>query len=1136
MSSNTPFRIPIAPSAPRPSAGRIGPMKKRLAVLSVCLLTAAGAWAGALSDKAIELRNRGFAELENEQPAPAEETFAELVRLVPDDPMPHANLAIALLRQQKFEPARAAIDKALELAPDRPELVAIQAEVAQWSGNPDEALELMRRAAAAAADNPRLQYALYRQAGILQSAEDLDLALGRLARLRPENLVVIMARGQRAIAAADRAGASAAFLRVRELIWQAPDAAQQLLEQIIGALEAGDVAAARVPALRLENVLKITPMFRGSQLELDVGIQGDPIFGFASQAGAESFGEPLLVSFQGGDISTEPAHPGLATGDFNGDGRTDYAWLERGETTSLRVSLVDGKAGRQPAPGLERLLAADLDNDGRLDLIGWSRDRFELFRGRADGGFVAASADFGIAGRETGAGGVAVLDYDIEGDLDLALAGGTTGGVELYRNALAGPLEAVGGRSLPPVEWAEVQDMTTADLDRDGELDLLVAHAGGLAWLDNLRQGRFVARRGGFEESPARAVVAADLDNDGLPEVIAAGDGLAIWGNRGDGRFAAWRGTETWKSVSPLSSVVAFDADNDGRLDLAIGGAEDLKVYRQRAIGGFDPVMMINVAPRGTALAAVDLDGDGDLDLLATGDEGLKAVTNAGGNENNWLAVRLRGLDKGNSKNNALGYGSVVEVRSGGAYQFREAYGDVLHFGLGKQPRPDLLRVVWTNGVPQNRLQPESNQRVVEEQLLKGSCPFLYAWDGERFAFVTDLLWGAPAGLPFAPGVWAPSDPHEIVLVEGAAPVDGVYKLRVTEELWEAAFFDIANLWVVDHPADVAVASSLKIVPGQVVPKQVMASRGQRPVARAWDAAGRDVTRRVRTRDEVYADGWERSRYQGVAAEPWRFTFDLGAAPATAVRLLLDGWIFPSDASLNLAIAQRKDMPPMMTRLEVETADGWQRLMDPMGFPAGKTKTMVVDTPPLPRGSSRLRIVSNQWLSWDRIAWTLEPADDEARVIAKLKPRLADLRFRGFSQVVRQAPNAPHEFDYADVREAAPWLGLPGNYTRYGDTLELLDSQDDRLVILAPGDEIELEYDAAELPPPPAGWRRSVFLESFGWDKDFDRNTWEGHRLEPLPFAAMTGYPFAEGETYPDTPFHDRYREEWLTRELGGER
>ncbi len=81
--------------------------------------------------------------------------------------------------------------------------------------------------------------------------------------------------------------------------------------------------------------------------------------------------------------------------------------------------------------------------------------------------------------------------------------------------------------------------------------------------------------------------------------------------------------------------------------------------------------------------------------------------------------------------------------------------------------------------------------------------------------------------------------------MDGLEPRDGRYELRITEELWEAAFFDYARLWVVDHPAEVEVASSLKILPGRSLPETVFASRGLRPVARAVDARGRDVTERV---------------------------------------------------------------------------------------------------------------------------------------------------------------------------------------------------------------------------------------------------------------------------------------------------
>jgi hypothetical protein len=246
--------------------------------------------------------------------------------------------------------------------------------------------------------------------------------------------------------------------------------------------------------------------------------------------------------------------------------------------------------------------------------------------------------------------------------------------------------------------------------------------------------------------------------------------------------------------------------------------------------------------------------------------------------------------------------------------------------------------------------------------------------------------------------------------------------------------------------------------------------------------------------------------------------------------LHLDGWIFPADASLNLALDQRDDLRSQAPRLEMLTAGGWSPLVEAMGHPAGKTKTMVVDTPRLPNGVRRLRIVSNQWLSWDRIAWTDEPADDSARVLARLEPETADLRFRGFSKMVRKAANAPHSFEYDNATTESPWLTFPGGYTRYGDVRELLVESDSRSVVLGPGDEMALVFDGSSLPAPAPGMRRSFFLESHGWDKDADRNTFAAAQVEPLPFRGMSGYPYGPGEAFPDTPLHREYLETYQTR------
>ncbi|HEV8241525.1 MAG TPA: FG-GAP-like repeat-containing protein [Thermoanaerobaculia bacterium] len=1100
-----------------------------------------------MTPAALMLRDRGLAQLENEQPGPAEATFRELAKAAVNDPLPHADLALALLRQQKGGEAQAASARALALAPGRADLLALQGDVLQWSGKAEAALPIYRTALAKAPRDVELAWALYRLAGSQEgdaAAAGAREALARLVELRPDNAVVQLQAGQRAIARGDRTAATAAFLRVGELLWQVSPQARTAFDAVVAALKEGDVAKARVPALRLENVLKPTPLYQQGLTELTTNVQGRPVVRFRDEPPPTSFGAPAPLSWVVHSIAprrTPEVPAAIAIADFDGDERPDFATVENAElvlrfgaqrSSSAWKATVIGPA----SPRTERLLAVDLDNDGAWDLVGAGGDGLAAWRGNGKGGFTTATSSFGLD--KVPGTAVAALDYDSEGDLDLAAAG--EHGVELLRNALSGPLVAVGKQALRGAP-AGADDVVASDLDRDGDLDLLFAGKGGLIVLDNRRQGTFAAiKPAGLDKTgAANLVTTADFDNDGrLDVVLAGGAKLRLFLNRG-GRFEA--GPQLDVAGAIALGLVAADVDNDGRLDLVAASSSGVHVFLQQP-GAVRFVELSPPSPRPTgALGVADLDGDGDLDIVALGVTGAKEggycwIENRGGNKNHWLAVRLRGVDQGNGKNNLFGLGAMVEVRDGAAYQLREVHSDgqagVTHIGLGSRRKAPLLRVVWTNGVPQDRLDVAGDQRIVEEQVLKGSCPFLYAWNGSEVAFVTDLLWNAPIGLPLAPGVYAGADPSELVKVEGAAPREGVYDLRLTEELWEAAYFDHVRLWVVDAPDGVEVASNLRVVPGESQPEKVLGSRAVRPVAAARDGRGEDATAAVRARDEVYADGYEKSVYQGVAAKPWSFTFDLGEAPAAPVRLLLDGWIFPADASLNLAVAQRSDLAPTPPRLEVETAAGWQPLMPAMGFPAGKTKTMVVDTPRLPAGAHRLRIVSGQWLHWDRIAWTTTPADDEPQVVAQLLPMTAELHRRGFSHLARRAPNAPHAYDYARVSQDSPWLPFPGRYTRYGDVRELLAAPDDRLAILAAGDEVALTFDARALPPPRPGFRRTVFLESHGWDKDADRNTGDGAQMEPLPFRAMRAYPYAPGERYPDDAFHREYVERWLTRDV----
>ncbi len=1114
------------------------------------------------SAESLALRNEGLALLENEKPAEAEPLYQQLTELMPEEPLGFANLAIAQLRQQKSEEAAVSIAKALELAPNRPDLLAIKADLLAWQGQNPEALELYRQAAEGG-DDPELIYALYRHAGLMEDDTSKAAAAGaleRLAELRPENLVVLLRHGVTAIENGNREDATAAFLRLRELLWQAPPIAERAMQMLEGALEGPDLEAARVPALRVENVIKSTAMFKSGLVELYNGIQGIPVDHFVGESVGD-FGPSQDVGFTAALLDERPlAGQCLAAEDFDGDGTEEIARvLEEGALEIAKTTTDPPLVTRSGGP-CSRLLAVDLDNDAQVDLVATSEGATAVWNhepapetanedAEASTPFVEAATDFGIG---AGVSALDAIDWDIEGDLDVIAALG--GGLEVYRNALEGSLEALGRQSLPELTETRVHDLHAVDLDRDGDHDLVAASDGGLLMLENLRQGQFVDRSEKLTEALAtsgvtpRALEAVDLDNDGYPEIVLAGDGLAIL--RRDSDDTSSSGTLADYSARPVeveiggaaSDVASFDADHDGRSDLAIATESGVSILQQ-SVGDDSQVSWRSVQVSGdskggiTAIDTLDADDDGDLDIVAAGPGGLVLYTNDSSHGYGALRVTLRGLRTGNDKNNALGRGSSVEVKIGEAYQYQQARRTITRFGLGQNRRADVLRIVWNNGVPQNRLRPETNQSVVEEQILKGSCPFLYTWNGEETVFVTDLLWGAPIGMPVAPGAWAPSDPHELVRVDGAEPRQlepGVlaYDMRITEELWETAYFDLTRLWVVDHPADTEAASSLRVVPTAPtgpVPDEVLLTSDVRPVIAAWDGGGNDVTDVVETRDGVFADGYGIGNYQGIAPEPWSFTFDLGSAPGTSVRLLLDGWIFPADASLNLASAQRTDLDFTFTRLEALVDGTWKTMLDPMGFPAGKTKTLVVETPPLPAGVSRLRIVTSRWLHWDRIAWSATRRDAEAQIVARLEPQSAELGYRGFSKLVRSAPNAPHSFDYARLDTASPWLPVSGSFTRYGTVTPLLSAIDDRQVIIGPGDELQLLFPTTELPPVAPGMKRTLFLESFGWDKDADRNTYAANLNTPLPYAAMTEYPYPSRELSEE---ERRYRKEWLTREV----
>src|SRR4029077_19368270 len=208
------------------------------------------------------------------------------------------------------------------------------------------------------------------------------------------------------------------------------------------------------------------------------------------------------------------------------------------------------------------------------------------------------------------------------------------------------------------------------------------------------------------------------------------------------------------------------------RLDLVAGGA----AYRGTRRG---PVLFGEPAPLGlpaAVLAAADFEGDGRTDLAAVGEDGiLRRLRNEGPEvpgaaPGHVLALGLLGV-----KNLKLAAGAEVEVKAGSSYQKLAYRGVPLLFGLGAHGEADTVRITWPNGLIQNEpRQPATADRgspkvFKEAQRLSGPCPMIFAWDGNRFRFITDVLGVAPLGASSGDGEYFPVDHDEYIQIPGEA-------------------------------------------------------------------------------------------------------------------------------------------------------------------------------------------------------------------------------------------------------------------------------------------------------------------------------------------------------------------------------
>jgi hypothetical protein len=199
--------------------------------------------------------------------------------------------------------------------------------------------------------------------------------------------------------------------------------------------------------------------------------------------------------------------------------------------------------------------------------------------------------------------------------------------------------------------------------------------------------------------------------------------------------------------------------------------------------------------PAGPALVfdAADLNGVRQARLLGISGDGRLQAVNHGSKNYHWRSFR-RVASFGDQRINPFGVGGEVEIRSGLLVQKQPITGPQVHFGLGEHTGTDVVRVIWPNGAVRAEFDVKADLEVVTEQRLKGSCPFLFAYNGKQMAFVKDAVpWGSAIGLRIntlgSADVAATEEWYKIGRDE-LVPQDGFYDMRITAELWEVYYIN----------------------------------------------------------------------------------------------------------------------------------------------------------------------------------------------------------------------------------------------------------------------------------------------------------------------------------------------------------
>ncbi len=374
----------------------------------------------------------------------------------------------------------------------------------------------------------------------------------------------------------------------------------------------------------------VTPLFDNPRLPVGAGpraviladLDGD---GYAEIVTADERDGTVTVWRGGGDGAfSKPVHypagvqpVALVAADPDGDGHVDLVVADAGAGAVVVLrNLGGGRLGAPssfPAGGRPvALVAATIDGDETIDVVVALEDRagIAVLPGHGDGAFGRPIP------HETGPqpSALALGDLDRDGRTDLVVAHRGNGMISVLLNKATGRWGEP--RRYPVGQLPSA--LVVARLDGDDMPDVAVATLNSITILHGSGDGALQLLQAETLEASPTSLVAADLDRDGILDLVAANvpeDHATVLVGRGDGTFAA--GKPLHSGFAP-AGIALGPLDGDLRPDLVIAnhGGDNVTILLTAGHGGFPPAQVLSSKQWPVGVAAADLDGDGDPDLV----------------------------------------------------------------------------------------------------------------------------------------------------------------------------------------------------------------------------------------------------------------------------------------------------------------------------------------------------------------------------------------------------------------------------------------------------------------------------------------------------------------------------------------